>query len=39
MDADTAQVGAVVFAKNSAGAADQPAVYDLVHPVSVRLLG
>lgn len=28
----------MVFAKNSAGAADQPAVYDLVYPVSIRIL-
>lgn len=38
MDVDTATAGVVVFAKNGAGAADQPAVYDLVYPVPVRFL-
>lgn len=38
MDADTAPAGVVVVAKNGAGAADQPAVYDLVYPVSIRIL-
>ncbi|MNR43315.1 hypothetical protein D3C85_1619270 [compost metagenome] len=38
MDADTAPGGALVFAKNSVGTADQPAVSDLVYPVSIRIL-
>lgn len=38
MDTDTAPVGVVVVAKNGAGAAGQPAVYDLVYPVPVRFL-
>lgn len=38
MDADTAPDGALVFAKNGAGAADQPAVFAFVHPVPVRFL-
>lgn len=38
MDADTAPAGVVVVAKNGAGAADQPAVYDLVYPVPIRFL-
>lgn len=38
MDADTAPCGAMVFAKSGAGTADQPAVYDLVYPVSIRIM-
>ena len=38
MYADTAPDGALVFAKNGAGAAGRPAVYDLVYPVPVRFL-
>lgn len=38
MDADTAPDGALAVAKNGAGAADQPAVYDLVYPVPIRIL-
>ena len=38
MDADNAPGGAMVFAKNDSGAADQSAVYDLVYPVSIRIL-
>lgn len=37
-DADTATVEVVVAAKIGAGAADQPAVYDLVYPVPIRIL-
>ncbi len=38
MDAGTAPAGVAVVAKNGVGAADQPAVYDLVYPVPVRFL-
>ena len=38
MGADTAPAGVVVVTKNGAGAADQPAVYDLVYPVSIRVV-
>lgn len=38
MDDDTEPAGALVFAKNGAGTAGQPAVYDLVYPVPVRFL-
>lgn len=38
MDADTATAGVVVVAKSGAGTADQPAVYDLVYPVPIRIL-
>ena len=38
MDAKDAPAGAVDLAENGAGAADQPAVCALLHPVSVRLL-
>lgn len=38
MDADTAPPRAMVVTKNGAGAADQPAVYDLVYPVPICIL-
>lgn len=38
MDADTAPAGALVFAKDGAGAADQPVVHHFVYPVSIRIL-